>query len=132
MCPEAAKAEVAALQKRGMTLELTEANSQCYVKATGIEVPSPPWGRDRQDVLIAIPGAYPDTNLDAFYIGLPYSHSGGTHERVGGTVITVAGRQWQLVSWHYPDGRSWRLGRDNIETHIVQCKGFFLKRGVRG
>ena len=45
-------------------------------------------------------------------------------------VIEVNSHRWQLVSWHYPDGRPWRRGQDDLETHILHCKGFFFHRGA--
>ena len=70
------------------------------------------------------------TGLDGFYILLPYSFSGGEHNRVNGQTVTVGGRQWKAVSWHYPDGKQFSSGTDSIESHIVHCRGFFLARGA--
>lgn len=130
MCPRVAQDEVARLSQRGVRVELIEAAGQCYTLASGIEAPSPPWDRTDYDLLIAIPAGYDDAGLDAFYLELPYTFKGGTHPRVQGAIIEVNGRRWQLVSWHYPDGRLWRRGQDNLETHVLHCKGFFFHRGA--
>lgn len=130
MCPEAVKDEVAALVKRGATLELVEAASQCYVMASGLAAPVPPWNQSSYDILVAIPAAYDAASLDSFYLALPYKFKDGIHPRVQGNVINVKNRQWQLISWHYPDGKPWKRGLDDLATHLTHCEGFFLNRGA--
>jgi hypothetical protein len=130
MCPQTVKDEVAALVKRGVALELVEANNQCYVLARGLDAPAPPWDQKSYDILVAIPAAYDAASLDAFYLALPYKFNGGTHNRVNGGIISARGRQWQMVSWHYPDGKPWTRGLDDLASHLTHCKGFFLHRGA--
>jgi hypothetical protein len=130
MCPQALEDEIAALVKRGVSVEAVEANNQCYALARGLLAPVPPWDKGTYDILVAIPAAYDAASLDAFYLGLPYKFKDGTHTRVQGTVITVKERQWQLVSWHYPDGKPWMQGQDDLASHMAHCTGFFLNRGA--
>jgi Prokaryotic E2 family E len=130
VCPRAAQDEVTRLSRRGIKIELVDAVGQCYALASGVDAPVSPWDRASYDILIAIPAAYDDAGLDAFYLGLPYTFKGGTHPRVQGAVIELNGRRWQLVSWHYPEGASWKRGQENLETHTLHCKGFFLQRGA--
>ena len=130
VCPRAIQEQVTLLSQRGVRVELIEGAGQCYVIASAIEAPTPPWDRTVYDVMIAIPAAYDDAGLDAFYLGLPYVFKGATHPRVQGATVEINGRQWQLVSWHYPEGRPWSRGQDNLETHILHCKGFFFHRGA--
>ena len=126
-----AKAEIERLASSGSTITLVNEGVQPYALARRVEAPSPPWDRTAYDILIAIPIAYDlGTSLDGFYIGLPYTFRGGEHNRVNGQVVVVGGSQWRAVSWHYPDGKQFRLGIDNIESHIVHCRGFFLERGA--
>jgi hypothetical protein len=127
--PQWACIEVSQLRTRGITVELVEVGGQCYARVNGVTAPSPPWDRGAYDILIALPLAA-GSALDAFYLGLPYQYSGSTHRRVCGTVIVFEGRNWQLVSWHYPDGRPWSLGKDDLDSHITHCKGFFFNRGA--
>jgi hypothetical protein len=89
----------------------------------------PPWNSPSFDILIAIPAAYDGAELDSFYIALPYTFNEGQHPRVNGPTLAIDGRQWQMVSWHYPDDKHWRRGLDTLESHIAHCKGFFLNRG---
>jgi hypothetical protein len=124
---------VKALNDRGCKLEVLDHEGQCYVFVPAIEAPTPPWDRAAYDILIAIPAAYDRGALDAFYLGLPYTHGGATHPRIeNGGIITVNDRQWRAVSWHYLDGKPWVAGKDTLETHVIHCKGFFLSRGVKG
>ncbi len=129
MCPKKLEEEIAALIKRGVSVEAVEAHNQCYALATGLLAPAPPWDKHSFDILVAIPAAYDTASLDAFYLGLPYKFKGGTHPRVQGTIIAVRDRQWQLVSWHYPDGKPWLRGQDDLASHLTHCTGFFLHRG---
>jgi hypothetical protein len=130
MCPDVLKKQVAALKTAGVDIEVIESNNQCYVVVRGVPAPSPPWDKTVYDIVIAIPAAFDDAGLDGFYLGLPYKHNEGQHQRVNGGKVSLLNREWQLVSWHYPDGKPWQSGRDSLETHIVHCRGFFLHRGA--
>jgi hypothetical protein len=130
MCCKQVRDDVAQLVARGERVTLITAREQCYAIAEAIVAPSPPWDSTSYDILIAIPALYRDASLDAFYLALPYRFGGAEHNRVSGETIEVSGRQWRLVSWHYPDGKPWKDGQDNLETHIAHCRGFFLQRGA--
>lgn len=126
-----AKAEITQLAGSGMGIELVSEGVQPYALVRGLKAPSPPWDKVNYDILIPIPIAYDlGTALDGFYLALPYIFNQGEHNRVSGQAVTVGGRQWKLVSWHYPDGKQFRPEVDNIESHIVHCRGFFLERGA--
>ena len=128
-CPQWASTQVAQLKSRGVPIGLVEVAGQHYARVDHVPAPSPPWDRTEYDILIALPLAS-GSALDAFYLGLPYQYSGSTHPRVSGNSIQVDGRSWQLVSWHYPDGRPWVSSRDNLDSHIAHCNGFFFNRGA--
>jgi hypothetical protein len=130
MCPERASEEVNELAARGMVIRLLEYNRQWYALVGEVVSRAPPWNKDRFDILIAIPAAYDAAELDGFYVELPCTYNGGEHTRIQGTVIELDGRKWRLVSWHYRDGKPWIRGKDSLETHIMQCRGFFLERGA--
>src|SRR5579859_913711 len=110
-----------------MEVELLEQGGQWYAQVADVQAQTPPWDRDSYPVLVAIP-ADESAALDAFYLGLPYTFNGGNHPRVGnsGTILTLAGREWKLVSWHYD--QPWRWGRDDLASHLVHVRGFFLHR----
>lgn len=130
MAPERAREEVADLAAGGMAVELVELTGQWYAHANIGAVPSPPWNKANFDILVAIPAAYDAADLDGFYVELPCRFGDGEHSRIQGQVIEVMGRQWRLVSWHYPDNRPWMRGIDNLDTHLIHCRGFFLQRGA--
>ena len=131
MFPERAVEEVKELAARGVPIELTELNGQCYALVQGVKVSTPPWGKPSLDILVAIPAAYDAADLDAFYVEYPCVFNNGEHPRVQGQFIEHLGRKWRLVSWHYADGRPWIRGQDTLETHIEHCHGFFLHRGAK-
>jgi hypothetical protein len=131
MCPERATEEVKELQARGVAIELVELNNQCYALVKGIKAESPPWSKISFDILIAIPAAYDDAQLDAFYVEWPCSFNNGEHNRTKGDIIELNQRKWRLVSWHYPEDRPWKAGQDSIESHIVHCEAFFKNRGAK-
>ena len=131
MCPEKALEEVEALRLDGMVVDLVESSGQCYARVRGLTAPSPPWGSEDVDILIAVPAVYDLAGLDGLYVRLPYTFNGGTHPRVeNGSIISVEGEEWRQVSWHYADGKPWITGQDNLETHIQHCSGFFRQRGA--
>ena len=128
---EKAKVEVLRLAAAGSPVALIEVGGQPYVLVRRIPAPAPPWGASFHDILIVIPVAYDaGAALDAFYLRLPYQYHEGTHNRVNGGTITYDGADWQLVSWHYADGKPYQAGVDTIEAHIEHCKGFFFNRGA--
>lgn len=130
MVPELAREEVAKLVSSGMAIKLIELAGQWYAHANSGILPSPPWSKTNFDILIAIPAAYDAADLDAFYVELPCRFGDGEHPRIQGQVIETMERHWRLVSWHYPENRPWMRGVDNLETHIIHCRGFFLHRGA--
>jgi len=126
-----AKAEIDRLALLDVSIELVTQGVQPFALVGGIEATSPPWDRKLYDILIAIPIAYDlGTALDGFYLALPYKFQNGEHNRINGQVVSVQNRDWKAVSWHYPDGKPFRLEVDNIESHIIHCRGFFLERGA--
>lgn len=123
--------EAASLRQGGRIVEIWEHEKQLYVWVESVRAPTPPWDRAVYQILIAIPAAYDQASLDGFYLGLPYKHKDGTHERVNSPTIHVRDRNWQLVSWHYLPDKPWRAGTDTLGTHIVHCEGFLLDRGKK-
>lgn len=129
MCPQTAKDEIAALVQRGMDVELVRVDGQCYAIERRVKAPAPAWSPDTFDIMVAVPAAYDACSLDAFYVSTPYRFNDGEHPRVNGGTITYGGKSFKLVSWHYPDGKPWTRGQDDLASHLTHCKGFFLHRG---
>lgn len=130
MCPDRIREEVEALVKAGEPVQLAQVDGQCYAAVGKVQAPAPPWGSATHEILIAIPAAYDNAGMDGFYLRLPYVFNGGTHPKVNGQTIQFDGASWQLVSWHYPTGKPWLAGQDDLSSHILHCKGFFYHRGA--
>jgi hypothetical protein len=114
----------------GQIARLITVGNQKYVEVTNVDVPSPPWGDRKVSILVAVPATYPSGGLDAFYLGLPCTHSSNSIPKQQ-QIVSIDGRSWALISWHYHESRPWNPIQDDLITHIQHCKGFFLTRGVR-
>ena len=125
------ESQVASLTTKGLVARRFKINEQTYVEST-IQAPAPPWDRSTYTILVAVPVAYRvGAGLDGFYIQLPYKFNDGAHSKVNGATLVADKRTFQLVSWHYADGKEWMQGQDTLETHLVHCRGFFFHRGAR-
>lgn len=122
-------AEAQKLNEVGVSVAFTSLNGQSFAKVGPFKIPSPPWEKTDARILIALP-LDASADLDAFYLELPNRWNQKDHPRAQGNVIELDGASWKLVSWHYADGKPWRAGVDNLETHIEFCRGFFLHRGA--
>nr|ART39093.1 H518 [uncultured bacterium] len=129
--PAIAEQHVRELIESGIQAQLVAIDGQGYLHVQGVEARGGAWEPEVVEILVGMPMAYDDANLDAFYLKLPYSYKGGGHERVQGAVIQWNDAQWQLVSWHYHEDQPWVPGRDTIASHLVHCMGFFPGRGAR-
>jgi hypothetical protein len=121
--------DVDAVKATGVTARAFSVTSQTYVEVRGLEVPSPPWSSTHANILIAAPATYPNGGLDAFYLEQTITQGGTVPYQQ--SVVTIDGRTWGLISWHYADGRAWNPSKDDLASHVAHCRGFFLKRGLR-
>jgi len=121
--------EIDALKRQGVDLDVVTIDGQAYCHVRKIPSPVPPWDRAAHDILIALPLAETGA-LDAFYLEMPYAYGGSTHSRVNGAEISYDDRTWKLVSWHYLEGHAWKVGQDDLDSHIEHCRGFFLARAA--
>ncbi|MBA2525931.1 MAG: hypothetical protein H0V18_09145 [Pyrinomonadaceae bacterium] len=122
--------DVEVANETGLTARLIRVGAQTYVEVRDITIPAPPWGNSSADILIAVPATYPAGGLDAFYVGLPFTHSTGSIPNQQQTV-SIEARNWVLISWHYHESRPWNPRQDDLTTHIQHCRGYFLSRGVK-
>jgi hypothetical protein len=120
--------DVERLKTEGAELALYNVNGQIYVEARRVIIPSPPWSSDNANLLIAVPSTYPQGGLDAFYLESGSTQNGSVPRQQ--SVMSVLGRTWILISWHYANNRPWDPRVDDLGTHIEHCRGFFLARGV--
>ena len=121
--------DVAAVSASGVPARLITENSQRFVEVSGLDIPSPPWSGKAATIAIAVPGSYPQGGLDGFYLEKTVNQNGSIpYEQ---SAISIGGRTFALISWHYATGRDWNPSRDDLASHIAHCRGYFLKRGVR-
>jgi hypothetical protein len=122
--------DTAELSSSGVSVRLVTESGQRYVEVRNLAIPSPPWSKSLANILIAVPATYPQGGLDGFYLERNVDCGGTVPNQQ--SVVTIEGRSWALISWHYANGRPWDPTRDDLASHIVHCRGFFLRRGVRG
>jgi len=121
--------DVASVCAADISARLIGQNGQRFVEVVGIEIPSPPWSGPRATIAVAVPASYPQGGLDGFYLEKTVNQGGSIpYEQ---PAITLDGRTFALISWHYATGRDWNPSRDDLASHIAHCRGYFLKRGVR-
>lgn len=121
--------DLASVSASGVTGRLTTENGQRFVEVSDLEIPSPPWSGSTATIAIAVPASYPQGGLDGFYLQKTVNQNGSIpYEQ---PAITLGGRTFALISWHYASGREWKPSRDDLASHIAHCRGYFLKRGVR-
>jgi hypothetical protein len=121
--------DVSAIREAGFDASLFYEGGQRYVELRNLAVPSPPWSSNRVNIVVAIPATFPMSDLDAFYVELPFGQAGGGMPYQSSTA-QLNGRQYGLISWHYATNRPWNPLRDDLASHVEHCRGFFLRRGV--
>ena len=79
-----------------------------------------PGGYDRPLVsaAVAIPPAYPDAALDMVYFFPTVQRSDG--RPTGGlSSLSILGEQWQRWSRHWTPENPWRVGEDDLSSHLT-------------
>jgi len=121
--------DIAFVCTAGVSARLIAQNGQRFVEVAGLEIPSPPWSGPRATIAIAVPASYPQGGLDGFYLEKTVNQGGSIpYEQ---PAISLNGRTFALISWHYAAGREWNPRSDDLASHIAHCRGYFLKRGIR-
>lgn len=69
------------------------------------------------DVHVRLPPGYPDSQIDMAYFSPALSRV--DNRSIGGLSLCLFdGRQWQQWSRHRTSGSSWRIGEDDLSTHM--------------
>lgn len=121
--------DIEMLNRAELNARLLTHGVQRYVEISGIKAPSPPWSKTEIAILIAVPANYPLGGLDAFHVEAELRHSSGSIPRQQ-QCAEICGRNWSLISWHYASNRTWNPLHDDLGSHVVHCRGFFMTRGV--
>jgi hypothetical protein len=78
----------------------------------------------RVDVLIRLPGGYPDVAPDMWWVDPPLRRSDGTEIPATQVIEPHLGRQWQRWSRHFAAGQ-WQSGVDGLESYIALIRAQF-------
>jgi hypothetical protein len=127
-CSQTIEDDVEATSEAGLDARLLIQSGQKYVEVR-LDLQTPPWSRNMTRILIAVPSNYPAGGLDAFYLEQGLTHVSGSIPGQQSTVI-IDGRTWVQISWHYTPNRQWNPLHDDLASHVVHCRGYFLNRGV--
>ena len=86
------------------------------------KIPLPPgWNRSETTILIRVPRAYPQAQLDLFFAEAALRLSSGAMP-TNASLTNLAGKDWLQFSWH---PRSWRPGVDTLTRYLGFVKGRF-------
>jgi hypothetical protein len=104
------------LQSHGFSFDEIDGGGQKGVILRSVVLPAGRYDAESTDVLIIVPGGYPDAQPDMFYT-LPWVRlkSSGAYPSRADQPIDFAGQRWQRWSRH---SDQWRPGRDGIWTMI--------------
>ncbi len=76
------------------------------------------------DVLIRLPGGYPDVAPDMWWVDPPLRRADGTEIPATQVIEPHLGRQWQRWSRHFAAGQ-WQSGVDGLESYIALIRTQF-------
>lgn len=110
-------ADEAYLDGRGLPWEAVVDGGQHWLLVHDWPIPSG-YNCKMATLALMMPPAYPDAALDMVYFDPPISRIDGqtipalsTHQAMG--------KSWQRWSRHYTPTNPWRIGEDDISTHLI-------------
>ncbi|MBK7522536.1 MAG: hypothetical protein IPI75_20895 [Gammaproteobacteria bacterium] len=108
------------LASKGIAFEATEENGSKAIILRSRPLPCGRFDATAADVLILLPGGYPDVAPDMFYLE-PWVRltTTNTYPRAADQPLEFGGRRWQRWSRHNPE---WRPGTDGIWTMIKRVE----------
>jgi hypothetical protein len=111
-------ADRAFLEARGYTFEVIQEGKQTGVVIKDFPLPAEKYAHTTVDLLILLPGGYPDCAPDMFYTYPKLSLKATGHLPAATSANHVfAGRTWQRWSRH---NNAWRPGIDGLQTMIAR------------
>ncbi|MBI5851766.1 MAG: hypothetical protein HZB39_12180 [Planctomycetes bacterium] len=111
------EADALYLATRGLLHEIaTESNMTCIVFRNW-QLP-PGYDRASADLLIRLPGGYPDVPPDMWWIHPGIKLANGQVIQATEVVETHLGRSWQRWSRHFQPGQ-WKPGIDGVESFLA-------------
>jgi len=109
-------ADAAYLKKKGVAYEEAQDGSQKAIILRSYGLPAARFDAGQADILILLPGGYPDIAPDMFYL-LPWIRLKGINRypKAADVAFPFRGQNWQRWSRHNTD---WRPGIDGIWTML--------------
>ena len=96
---------------------VSEGKIQCVIIYGYTNIPDG-YEQERITLRVCIERAYPDTQIDMVYFNPSLSRKDG--KAINKTITqTFDGKSWQRWSRHRTPQNPWRIGVDNLETHIT-------------
>ncbi len=89
--------------------------SRYFVVFKDYAIPPYNWGRTNVDLLLIIPGVYPNAKIDMFWVSPKITLPNGGVPEGAGSDEAYLGRTWQRFSWH---ASKWNPGRDSVKTYL--------------
>lgn len=113
-------ADRAYLESHAYAFEVVVDGSQVGVVLKDFPLPPGKFVQDTADVLILLPGGYPDCAPDMFYLSPKLViKATGQQPRKADVDHAFGGRTWQRWSRHNPQ---WRSGMDGLQTMIARVR----------
>jgi hypothetical protein len=109
--------DAAYLQDRGLEHQATSESGMLCIVLPAFPLPSG-YNRETADLLIRLPGGYPDVPPDMWWFDPAIRGAGGEAIRNTESIETHLGRQWQRWSRHFSAGQ-WKSGIDGLESYIA-------------
>jgi len=77
------------------------------------------------DVHVRLLNGYPDTQIDMAYFAPSLSRADGKSVN-GLSLASFDGRQWQQWSRHRTENSKWRIGEDDLSTHMALVRNWLV------
>jgi hypothetical protein len=102
------------LEARGITYEMLSDGAETAIVLRNCPLPAGKLDQERADILVILPGGYPDAVVDMFHCD-PWLRlaATGSYAKAADVPRLFAGRNWQRWSRH---NNAWRPGVDGIHT----------------
>lgn len=108
------------LETHGIPYQFAVDGQTFGVVLNGMELPAGKYNHEKADVLIILPGGYPDACPDMFFLH-PWIQlrESGRYPTAADVAHTFNGHQWQRWSRHSSD---WRPGVDGLHTMVARFR----------
>jgi hypothetical protein len=120
--------DVAFLEAKGYAFEATAEGGFTCLVIHGYPLP-PGYRPQRADLLLRLPGGWPDAAPDMFWMDPPVTYTDGRSPLQTQRSEQYLGRTWQRFSRHLPAG-AWRAG-DGLETWMSTIRDMLCNEAPR-